>query len=94
MYKHIIKRLFDIVISGIAIAILAITMLIIAIAIKIDDPGPALFKQKRVDIKTNGELTYFVIYKSRSMKSSTPHDTPTHLLENPEQPVWDTLSER
>jgi O-antigen biosynthesis protein WbqP len=85
MYKHIIKRCFDIVISGIAIVILALPMLIIAIAIKVDDPGPVIFKQKRVGKKKDGKITYFMIWKFRSMKMSTPHDTPTHLLKNPEQ---------
>lgn len=85
MYKYVIKRLFDLILSCIAIVVLAIPMLIIAVVIKIDDPGPALFKQRRVGKKKNGELTYFMIWKFRSMKMSTPHDTPTHLLENPEQ---------
>ena len=85
MYKCVVKRVFDLVLSGIAIVVLAIPMLIIAVVIKIDDPGPVLFKQKRVGKKKNGELTYFMIWKFRSMKMSTPHDTPTHLLENPEQ---------
>ena len=44
MYKHVIKRLIDIILSGVAIVVLAIPMLIIAIAIKIDDPGPVFFK--------------------------------------------------
>ena len=85
MYKHFVKRLIDLVLSTIGIIVLALPMLIIAIAIKIDDPGPVLFKQKRVGKKKNGEITYFMIWKFRSMKMSTPHDTPTHLLENPEQ---------
>ncbi len=85
MYKNFVKRLFDVVLSGVAIVLLAVPMLIVAIAIKIDDPGPVLFKQKRVGKKKNGEITYFMIWKFRSMKMSTPHDTPTHLLENPEQ---------
>ena len=85
MYKHIIKRLIDLLLSSIAIIILALPMLIISIAIKVDDPGPVLFKQKRVGQKKNGEITYFMIWKFRSMKMSTPHDTPTHLLVNPEQ---------
>ena len=85
MYKHIIKRIIDLVLSSIAIVVLALPMLIIAIAIKIDDPGPVLFKQKRVGMKKNGQITYFMIWKFRSMKMSTPHDIPTHLLENPEQ---------
>lgn len=85
MYKYVIKRLIDIILSGIAIVVLALPMLIIAVAIKIDDPGPVLFKQKRVGKKKNGKITYFMIWKFRSMKMSTPHDTPTHLLENPDQ---------
>ncbi len=85
MYKHVIKRLFDLVLSIIGIVLLALPMLIIAISIKIDDPGPILFKQKRVGQKKNGKITYFMIWKFRSMKMSTPHDTPTHLLENPDQ---------
>ena len=85
MYKGFLKRLLDIVISGIAIIVLAIPMLIVTIAIKIDDPGPVLFKQKRVGKKKNGEVTYFMIWKFRSMKMCTPHDVPTHLLKNPEQ---------
>lgn len=85
MYKYVVKRLFDLVLSGVAIIVLAIPMLIIAIAIKIDDPGPVLFKQKRVGKKKNGKITYFMIWKFRSMKMSTPHDTPTHLLVNPDQ---------
>lgn len=85
MYKRFIKRILDIALSSVGIIVLAIPMLIIAIAIKIDDPGPVLFKQRRVGQKKNGQLTYFTMWKFRSMKMSTPHDTPTHLLENPEQ---------
>ena len=85
MYKHVIKRLMNLILSSVAIIVLALPMLIIAIAIKIDDPGPVLFKQKRVGKKKNGEITYFMIWKFRSMKMCTPHDVPTHLLENPEQ---------
>lgn len=85
MYKRVVKRIFDLVLSSIAIVVLALPMLIIAVAIKIDDPGPVLFKQRRVGIKKNGKITYFTIWKFRSMKMATPHDTPTHLLINPEQ---------
>ena len=85
MYKNFVKRLIDIVLSAMAIIFLSLPMLIVAIAIKIDDPGPVLFKQKRVGKKKNGEITYFMIWKFRSMKMSTPHDVPTHMLENPEQ---------
>lgn len=85
MYNRFIKRLLDVILSSVGIIVLAIPMLIIAIAVKIDDPGPALFKQKRVGQKKNGQITYFMLYKFRSMKTSTPRNTPTHLLENPEQ---------
>ena len=85
MYKHFFKRAIDIILSGIAIIVLALPMLLVAIAIKIDDPGPVLFKQKRIGMNKKGEITYFMIWKFRSMKMSSPHDVPTHLLENPEQ---------
>lgn len=80
MYKNFIKRLLDIILSLMGIVILALPMLIVAIIIKIDDPGPAIFKQKRVG--KNKKL--FWLYKFRSMKVSTP-DIPTHLLENPDE---------
>ena len=85
MYKHFLKRIIDIIGSFCGIIVLGIPMLVIAAKIKSEDPGPAIFKQKRVGKKKNGELTYFELYKFRSMKLSTPHDTPTHLLKNPEQ---------
>ena len=85
MYKHVIKRLFDIIFSGIAIILLAFPMLLVAIAIKIDDPGPALFKQRRIGKNKDGQITYFMIWKFRSMRTDTKDDVPTHLLKNPEQ---------
>lgn len=84
MYKFFVKRLFDIVLSALGIVMMALPMLIVAIAIKIDDPGPVLFMQRRVGQKKNGQIRYFMIWKFRSMKMCTPHDVPTHLLENPE----------
>lgn len=54
---------------------------LIALAVMIDDPGPVFFTQKRVG---KGK-TFFFMHKFRSMKMDTPHDMPTHLLENPEQ---------
>ena len=85
VYKNIVKRLFDIILSGIAIIIMVVPMLIVAIAIKIDDPGPVFFTQKRVGKSKNGQITYFNIWKFRSMKTSTPSDVPTHLLVDPDQ---------
>jgi O-antigen biosynthesis protein WbqP len=81
MYERVIKRLIDIVLSAIGLICLSWLFLIIAIAIKADDPGPVFFSQKRV----GKEKKLFKLYKFRSMKMSTPHDTPTHLLENPDQ---------
>ena len=81
MYNKVFKRLIDIILSGLGIIVLAPVYLIIAIAIKIDDPGPVFFRQKRVGI----HKTHFNILKFRTMKMETPKDTPTHLLENPEQ---------
>lgn len=81
MYEKFFKRLIDIVLSFSALIVLSWLYLVIIIAIKIDDPGPAFFTQKRVGI----HKTYFKLHKFRSMKMSTPHDVPTHQLENPEQ---------
>lgn len=80
MYKHFFKRLIDIVLSFIGIVVLALPMLIIGIIIKIDSPGPVLFKQKRIGIHKKT----FTILKFRSMPISAPHDTPTHQLQNAE----------
>lgn len=80
-YDKYIKRIIDIVLSFAGLVVLSPVYLVIAIAIMIDDPGPILFTQKRVG--KNKE--YFKLHKFRSMKMSTPHDVPTHMLENPEQ---------
>ncbi len=78
MYQWIIKRALDIIMSGIGILIAAIPMLLISFIIKIDSPGPALFKQKRVGINK----TFFTILKFRSMPVSVSSDIPTHLLKD------------
>lgn len=80
-YEKHVKRVIDIILSFGGLVVLSPLLIGIAIAIKIDDPGPVLFTQKRVG--KNKE--YFKLHKFRSMKMSTPHDTPTHMLENPEQ---------
>lgn len=81
MYKNHIKRLIDIILSLAGLVLASWLYLIIIIAIFIDDPGPVFFKQKRVGIHKK----HFYLVKFRSMKMSTPHDTPTHMLENPDQ---------
>lgn len=85
MYKNFVKRLIDVVLSACGIVVLLPVWIILAIAIKIDDPGPILFRQKRIAQDKDGQKQFFQIYKYRSMKMCTPKDTPTHLLENPEQ---------
>ena len=85
MYQRVIKRIIDVILSGIAIVMLALPMLVIALAIKIDDPGPVLFKQKRVGQKKNGQITHFMIWKFRTMRVDTPHDAPSHELSDPTQ---------
>ena len=81
MYRKFGKRLVDILLSGCGIVVLSPVYLLLAIAIKIDDPGPVFFRQKRVGI----HKTHFQILKFRTMKMDAPRDVPTHLLENPEQ---------
>lgn len=75
------KRAIDIFLSGMGLVILSPVFAGISLAIKIDDPGPVLFTQKRV----GKDKQYFKLHKFRSMKMSTPHDVPTHMLENPDE---------
>lgn len=76
-----IKRLLDIVLSFLGLIILSPVFLVLIVAIKLDSKGPVLFKQKRVGI----HKSHFNILKFRTMRIDTPKDTPTHLLENPDQ---------
>lgn len=81
VYEKYIKRMLDIILSFGGLVVLSPIFLVLAVAIYIDDPGPILFTQKR----TGKNKQYFKLHKFRSMKMSTPHDKPTHMLENPEQ---------
>jgi O-antigen biosynthesis protein WbqP len=76
-----IKRFIDIILSLAGLIVLSPIFCLLIIAIKLDSKGPVLFKQKRVGIHKK----YFNILKFRTMRIDTPKDTPTHLLENPEQ---------
>lgn len=80
MYKRFFKRALDFVCSGLAILCLSPVLAIIAVWVKASSPGPVLFTQKRVG---KGK-TFFKIYKFRTMRTDTPHDMPTHMLENPD----------
>lgn len=75
----IIKRIIDFILSLIAIIILSPVFLVLAIWIKMDSPGPVFFKQKRI----GKDRSFFQIYKFRTMRSDTPKDMPTHLLNDP-----------
>ena len=81
MYKHFLKRLFDFLISFVAIIVLIPVWIILTTAIFVTDPGTIVFKQNRVG--KNKKI--FKILKFRTMKTSTPRDVPTHMLENPDQ---------
>lgn len=76
-----VKRGIDIILSFLGLIILSPVFVILIIAIKIDSKGPVLFRQKRVGI----HKSHFNILKFRTMRIDTPKDTPTHLLENPDQ---------
>ena len=79
MYRKYGKRILDIILSGCGIVVLSPIYLLVALAIVIDDPGPVFFRQKRVGI----HKTHFQMLKFRTMRMNTPHDGPTHLLEDP-----------
>lgn len=80
-YENTIKRMLDIFLSFGGLVVLSPVFLVLSIAIVIDDPGPILFTQKRV----GKNKQYFKLHKFRSMRMSTPHNVPTHMLNNPEQ---------
>lgn len=80
-YEAYAKRVIDIILSFGGLVALSPVLLGTALAIKINDPGPVLFTQKRV----GKNKRYFKLHKFRSMKMSTPHDVPTHMLDNPDQ---------
>ncbi|MFT4104654.1 MAG: sugar transferase [Lacrimispora sp.] len=75
------KRLIDFILSLIGLVLLLPIFLLLILAIKLDSSGPIFFRQKRIGI----HKSHFYILKFRTMKINTPKDTPTHLLENPEQ---------
>ena len=66
MYQHGLKRVLDFLLALCGLLVLWPVFVIIAAAIKIDDPGPVFFSQKRVGLHKR----YFRLYKFRSMKVS------------------------
>lgn len=75
-----IKRIIDFVLAFIALVMLSPAFVVLALTIKLDSKGPVLFKQKRV----GKDKTYFYILKFRTMRTDTPKDIPTHMLNNPD----------
>lgn len=75
------KRFYDFVLALVGLIVLSPLFLILMICIKLDSKGPILFKQKRI----GRHKKHFNILKFRTMRIDTPKDTPTHMLENPQQ---------
>lgn len=84
MYAKYIKRPLDFFLSLIGLFLLSPLFLVLVVAIKQSSKGPVFFRQKRVGIHKNT----FMMLKFRTMRVDAPHDTPTHLLENPD--AWIT----
>lgn len=80
-YNRLVKRSLDIILSLSGLILLSPVLAGISLVIFVDDPGPVLFSQKRIGMNKQ----YFKLHKFRSMKMSTPHDVPTHMLSNPDQ---------
>lgn len=76
MYRHIVKRILDLMVATLALLILALPLTVVAIITKLDSPGPILFRQRRIGRRGKP----FTMLKFRSMATSAPKDTPTHLL--------------
>ena len=81
MYRKYFKRLIDLVLSGLALIILAVPLLIFGLIVKLDSKGPILFWQKRVGLHKQT----FMMPKFRSMYTETPAEMPTHLLSDPQR---------
>ena len=86
MYRRVIKRFLDIVLSLAGIIVLALPLAVIALVIRLDSPGPVFFRQKRFGI----HKSFFEILKFRTMRTDTPKDMPTHMLSDPTK--WITRS--
>lgn len=81
MFYFLFKRFYDTVLSFIGLIVLSPLLLVLVIIIKLDSKGPILFRQKRI----GRNKKHFYILKFRTMRIDTPKDTPTHMLEDPQQ---------
>lgn len=80
-YERMIKPGLDNVLSFCGMVALLPVYAVTVAAVYLDDPGPVFFSQKRI----GKDKHYFMLHKFRTMKMDTPHDVPTHLLDDPEQ---------
>ena len=78
-----VKRLFDIICSAAGLVVLLVPMVIVAVLIRLDSKGPAVFKQQRVG-RYGKEFT---IYKFRTMKLTAPSEVASREFKDPEQHV-------
>ena len=76
MYERYIKRALDVVLSAVGLVALSPLLALIALAIRLDSPGPAVFHQKRF----GKDRKLFEIYKFRTMRVDAPRDVPTNDL--------------
>ncbi len=74
------KRFLDFILSLLAFCVLSPLLAAVAVAVKLDSKGSVFFRQKRV----GKDKTHFEMLKFRTMRTDTPKDMPTHLLENPD----------
>lgn len=70
-----LKRAADVLVSGVLLVVTSPFLAAIALAIRLDSPGPALFRQRR----SGRGCSEFVILKFRTMRQGTP-DLATHLM--------------
>ena len=76
MYERYIKRALDVVLSAVGLVVLSPLLALIALAIRLDSPGPVVFHQKRF----GKDRKLFEIYKFRTMRVDAPRDVPTNDL--------------
>ena len=76
MYERYIKRALDVLLSAVGLVVLSPLLALIALVIRLDSPGPVVFKQKRF----GKDRKLFEIYKFRTMRVDAPRDVPTNDL--------------
>ena len=76
MFYAFVKRFFDVFMSFGALVALSWALLGLAMLVKFDSPGPALFRQRRIG---RGKREFY-LYKYRTMRTDAPPDVATHLM--------------